>query len=171
MGPRLGPIALALIKHFESCSLKAYRCSAGVPTIGWGMTFYGPGKPVRMGDTISQAQADIAFMRLIGEFAADVAKLIGDTKTTPAQFGALVSFAYNVGTDIDADTKAEGLGDSTLLKKHLAGDHAGAADEFLKWNKAGGRVVSGLTRRRKAERALYLSDFAELARLTKGEVA
>lgn len=66
-----------------------------------------------------------------------------------------MSFAYNVGLDIDDDDIAEGLGDSTLLKKHRRGDYAGAAAEFAKWNKAKGKVLSGLTRRRAAEAAIY----------------
>jgi lysozyme len=78
-------------------------------------------------------------------------------KLTQNQFDALISFVYNVGADIDADNIAEGLGDSTLLKKLNAGDYKGAADQFLKWDKANGKVMKGLTIRRQAERALFLS--------------
>ena len=81
--------------------------------------------------------------------ARPAAALIGDAKTTQHQFDALVSFAYNLGAD--------NLKTSTLLRKHNAGDHAGAAAEFGKWNKAKGQVMKGLTRRRAAEAALYAS--------------
>ena len=74
---------------------------------------------------------------------------------TQGQFDALVSFAYNVGLDIDEDTLAEGLGDSTLLRKFNAKDYAGCAAEFPKWNKAGGVVLNGLTKRRAGERAMF----------------
>ena len=83
--------------------------------------------------------------------------LLAGAATTQGQFDALVSFAYNVGLDIDDDTAAEGLGDSTLLRKHKAGDYAGAKAEFLKWVKNDGVVMKGLTRRRAAEAALYAS--------------
>ena len=76
----------------------------------------------------------------------------------PSQFDALVCFAFNVGLDIDADAKAEGLGDSTLLTLVNAGRDQDAAIEFLKWNRAGGRALLGLTRRRLAEAQLYLED-------------
>ena len=66
-----------------------------------------------------------------------------------------VSVPVPTGLDIDDDDKAEGLGDSTLLKKHLRGDYAGCAAQFAAWNKAGGQVLRGLTRRRAAEAALY----------------
>jgi lysozyme len=72
------------------------------------------------------------------------------------QFDALLSFAYNVGLDEDTDDVAEGLGDSTLLRYVNAGDFDAAADEFAKWNKGGGRVVAGLTKRRAAERAMFV---------------
>jgi len=81
--------------------------------------------------------------------AAKVEAALGGAATTQAQFDAMVSFAYNVGV--------ANLQSSTLLKKHKAGDHAGAAAEFAKWNKAAGRVMPGLTRRRAAEAALYSS--------------
>ena len=70
----------------------------------------------------------------------------------------MVSFAYNVGLDNDHDGIAEGLGDSTLLKLHKAGDYVGAANEFAKWNKQKGVVLNGLTRRRAAEAAMYRGD-------------
>ncbi|EDH9820259.1 TPA_asm: lysozyme, partial [Salmonella enterica subsp. enterica serovar Typhimurium] len=84
---------------------------------------------------------------LVG-YENDVSRLV-KVKLTQGQFDALVSFAYNLG--------ARTLSSSTLLRKLNSGDYAGAADEFLRWNKAGGKVLNGLTRRREAERALFLS--------------
>lgn len=146
----------ALIKSFEACSLKPYLCPARIPTIGWGTTRYPDGRMVSMSDPrITQAQADSYFDHDLAAFERDVMQLVR-VKPTQGQFDALVSFAYNVGPDIDADTIAEGLGDSTLLRKFNAGDIKGAADEFLKWDKSKGVVLAGLTRRRKAERAMFL---------------
>jgi len=112
-------------------------------TIGWGAT----GAGIRRGTIWTQKQADDWFDRHIQRYAADVAKAIGDAPTTQEQFDALVSFHYNTGA----------IGRATLTEKHKAGDYAGAAAEFGKWNRAGGRVMAGLTRRRKAERDLYSS--------------
>jgi lysozyme len=145
-----------LIQHFESCKLTAYPDpgTGGDPwTIGWGHT----GSDVYPGYQITQADADRLFREDVFEFITGVNDLLGDVGATQSEFDALVSFAYNVGLDIDADTKAEGLGDSTLLREFLQGDIAGAADEFMKWNKSGGQVLAGLTRRRKAERAMFLA--------------
>lgn len=150
---KTGAKGRALIQSFEQCRLVAYPDpgTGGAPwTIGWGRT-----KNVKRGDTCTQEQADAWFEEELVEKERDLRFLLGDAPTTQDQFDALMSFEYNVGSDIDDDTVAEGLGDSTLLRKHKAGDYAGAALEFEKWNKAGGRVMAGLTRRRKAERELY----------------
>lgn len=148
---RVSADGLAVIKHFESCHLTAYRCPAGVWTIGWGHT----GRDVKEGLVWTQAMADEALKNDLRAFEADVNSLVKAT-ITQRQFDALVSFAYNVGSDIDADTIAEGLGDSTLLRLVNAGRFMQAADEFLKWDKAGGKRLRGLSRRRAAERALFL---------------
>lgn len=140
------------IKSFEACRLTAYMPTPNdVPTIGWGST----GRDIKLGTRWTQAQADDRFARDLAMFAAGVEHLLGGAPTTQGQFDALVSFAYNVGLDDDADTLAEGLGDSTLLRKHKAGDYAGAAAEFAKWNKQKGKVLNGLTRRRAGEAAMY----------------
>lgn len=140
------------IQRFEERRLTAYMPTAkDRPTIGWGTT----GPDVRMGMTWTQAQCDARFARDVRDFAAGVTHELGGAPTTQCQFDALVSFAYNVGLDDDADTLAEGLGDSTLLKKHRAGDYAGAALEFAKWNKQDHVVLKGLTRRRAGEAAMY----------------
>jgi lysozyme len=140
--------------YFEQCRLNAYPdpgSSDGRPwTIGWGHT----GPEVYRGLVWTQDQADAAFVADLARFERGVMDLV-KVPLTQGQFDALVCFAYNVGLDIDADTQAEGLGDSTLLRKVNAGDFAGAAAEFGKWNKNDGQVMRGLTRRRAAERALF----------------
>ena len=134
---------LALLKSFEQCRLSAYRDSAGIATIGWSHT-----DGVKMTDTCSQDQAD---RWLVGDVQAAVNACDANApkNLTQNQFDALVVFTFNVGVGAEAH--------STLLAKLKAGDMAGAADEFLKWDHAGGVVVPGLTRRRQAERALFLS--------------
>jgi|SRR5688572_10991563 len=145
-----------LIKGYEKCRLKAYQDSKGVWTIGWGNTYYTNGKPVRQGDTIDQHYADILFREIASKFVGEVNYLVQGINLKQHQFDALVSFAYNLGSDIDADNIAEGLGDSTLLKliKNNPEDPQ-ISCEFLKWNKAGKKVLDGLTRRRKSEAYLY----------------
>lgn len=136
-----------LIKSFEGCKLKAYQCSAMKWTIGYGNTFYEDGKPVKMGDAITQEKAEKLFELISADFSSKVAKLV-PSHITPNQFGALTSFAYNCGV--------VNLQKSTLLKKVNANPNDPTImAEFLKWNKAGGKVLAGLTRRREAEANLY----------------
>ncbi|EQA9810009.1 lysozyme [Klebsiella oxytoca] len=145
------PEGIALIKGFEGCRLTAYPDpgTGGAPwTIGYGWTLPVDGKPVRPGMTIDQATADRLLKAGLVSYESDVLKLV-KVKLTQNQFDALLSFAYNVGS--------RALSTSTLLKKLNAGDIKGAADEFLRWNKSGGKVLNGLARRREAERALFLS--------------
>lgn len=115
-----------------------------MPTIGYGHT----GSNIKLGMTITQAQADAYFNLDIMRFEKTVREAV-DEPLTQGQFNALVSFAFNVG--VGAFLK------STMLKKLNVGDYKGAAGEFTKWNKAGGRVVDGLTRRRAAEKAMFLA--------------
>ncbi len=137
-----------LIKEFEGCKLKSYQCSAKKWTIGFGNTFYEDGSPVLPGHAISKEKADQLFDLISDEFASKVAKLV-PSHINPNQFGALVSFAYNCGI--------VNLQKSTLLKKVIANHNdPSIRAEFLKWNKAGGKVLAGLTRRREAEANLYL---------------
>ena len=144
---KLNKEASDLIKSFEGCKLKAYQCSAKKWTIGFGNTFYEDGKPVLPGHAITQEKADELFEIIANEFAAKVAKLV-TSNVTDNQFGALVSFAYNCGV--------VNLQKSTLLKKVNANHNDQSIKaEFLKWNKAGGKVLAGLTRRREAESNLY----------------
>ncbi|WP_213353744.1 lysozyme [Citrobacter freundii] len=139
---------IALIKKFEGCKLTAYQDSVGVWTIGYGWTQPVDGKPIRAGMTIKQETAERLLKTGLVSYESDVSRLV-KAGLTQGQFDALVSFTYNLG--------ARSLSTSTLLRRLNAGDYAGAADEFLRWNKAGGKVLNGLTRRREAERALFLS--------------
>lgn len=140
---------LDIIKASEGMRLKAYLCPANVWTIAYGHT-----KGVKEGDTCTITQAD----RFLREDCAEAEEAIKRLVTVPLnqnQFDALVSFVFNVGADEDADTIAEGLGDSTLLRKLNAADYVGAALEFTKWNKAKGKVLPGLVKRRAAEQTLF----------------
>lgn len=124
--------------------------SGGVPyTVGWGTTKGLDGRPFAMGQSFTLAECETLLERDMAKYAADVRKALGSAAdaTSQAQFDALVSFHYNTGA----------IANATLTRKHKAGDFAGAADEFRRWNKAGGRVLPGLTRRRAAEAALYRS--------------
>lgn len=129
-----------LVKQFEGFEAKAYKCPAGVWTIGYGHTLN-----VRPNDVITEPQASTLLEEELQDYATKVAKIVPNASQN--QFDALVSFAYNLGVNA--------LGTSTLLKKHLAGDYKGAQAEFLRWDKAGGKVLAGLTKRRQQESALY----------------
>jgi GH24 family phage-related lysozyme (muramidase) len=144
---------MALVKRFEGCArrredglVEAYPDpgTGGAPwTIGWGAT--GPG--IGPGTTWTPAQCDARLAADLARHASEVAQAIGDAPTTQGQFDALVSFHYNTGA----------IARATLTRRHRAGDHAGAAREFVRWNRAGGRIMAGLARRRAAEAALYRS--------------
>jgi lysozyme len=133
-----------LIKRFEGLRLTAYRDAVGVPTIGYGSTI-----GVKMGDEITESRAEELLIEDLARFEMCVDRLI-DVAMTQAQFDALTSFAFNVG--------CQALQRSTLRRKLNNGDYDGAANELLRWDKAGGRVLRGLTRRREAERELFLSE-------------
>jgi lysozyme len=155
LGRRCSQKGIDLMHSFESCRLEAYPdpgSSDGNPwTIGWGAT--GPG--ISRGVKWTQAQADARFASDLAKFEDGVTRLLGGAATTQGQFDALVSLAYNIGLDEDADTIAEGLGDSSLLRKHKAGDYEGAAKAFRSWRFNDGREMRGLVRRREAEAKLY----------------
>jgi GH24 family phage-related lysozyme (muramidase) len=139
---------IALIKEFEGCKLTAYQDSVGVWTIGYGWTQPVDGKTIRAGMTIKQETAERLLKTGLVSYESDVSRLV-KVGLTQEQFDALVSFTYNLGS--------RSLSTSTLLRKLNAGDYTGAAAEFMSWNKAGGKALKGLTRRREAERALFLS--------------
>jgi lysozyme len=136
---------LALIRQFEGCRLKAYKCPAGVWTIGYGWTH-----GVKPTDQWTQSQAEEMLVKGLDQYENAVQSAIGAHSTTSNQFSALVSICYNIG--------AGNFVKSSMLRHHKAGDYAKAADAFLLWNKAGGKVLNGLIKRRQAERALYLED-------------
>lgn len=147
--------AISVIKPFEGCKLTAYKCPAGLWTIGYGSTYYEDGSPIKRGDTITPLRAETLLIHTVTEFDNGVRRLV-KSAINDNQRGALISFAFNVGLDIDADFIAEGLGDSTLLKLVNANPNdPRIRAEFMKWNKAGGKVLNGLTRRRQAEADLY----------------
>lgn len=143
--------AIDLIHSFESLKLSAYPdpgSKNGLPvTIGWGSTSDLNGRPIQLGMTWTRDQADAKFAQDIEKFASGVRSVAG--KATQGQMDAMVSFAYNVGLSA--------FKSSTLLKKHLAGDYAGAKAEFAKWRFNDGKEMAGLVRRRKAESELYAS--------------
>jgi lysozyme len=130
-----------LIKHFEGCETEAYLCPAGVPTIG-----YGHIKGVQMGDSITETQAHEMLVEELEEYEGYV-----NTKVTvdlnQNQFDALVSWVYKLGSG--------NFTGSTLLKVLNSGDYSGVPEQIMRWNKAGGRVLEGLTRRRQAEADLF----------------
>lgn len=132
-----------LIKEFEGFRNGAYRDSVGVWTIGYGHT-----KGVKSGDYVTEQEGE-EFLKNDLIIYEDYVKKYVDVPLTQTQFDALVSFTYNLGPG--------NLKKSTLLRKLNAKDYKGAANEFPRWNRAGGRVLRGLTRRREAEKQLFLS--------------
>ena len=150
---------IELIHSFEGLAVKrpdgkieAYPDpgTGGEPwTIGWGSTGVDPfnGGRIRKGTVWTRAQCDERFKQHLAQFEQAVINGIGKSATSQPQFDAMVSLCYNIGPSA--------FGGSTVLRKHNAGDFPGAAKAFLMWNKAGGKVMNGLTRRRTAEAKLY----------------
>jgi lysozyme len=141
---------LALVKRWEGCELTAYRCPAGILTIGYGST----GPHVKPGMVITEAEAEALLLKDLARFETGVSAILGLAPTNEDQFSALVSFSFNLGL--------HALLKSTLMKKHKARDYPAAADQFRSWNKARVRgqliPLAGLTARREAERKLYLGE-------------
>jgi len=139
---------IELIKKFEGFMSKPYKCPAGVPTIGYGATFYPDGKKVTMSDkSITVQEGTTLLASMLTTFEQYVDSYCIDS-INQNQFDALVSFCYNLGPN--------NLKSSTLLKKvNLNPKDQSIRAEFMKWNKAGGRVLKGLTTRRTAEADLY----------------
>ena len=140
---------IQLVKDFEGLRLNAYKCSAGVPTIGYGSTFYPDKSNVKMGDILrDKEEAEVLLINTLVDYDIYVSKYTKSVKLTQYQFDALVSFAFNCGLG--------NLSKSTLLKKVLINPNdPNIALEFAKWNKAGGKVVQGLVKRRQKEAELY----------------
>lgn len=140
---RTSTAGIHLIKHFESFRSVRYLCAGGKWTIGWGHT-----KGVtEHTPAITVPQGDDLLVEDLAQFEEDVESWV-KVDLLQCQFDALVSFIFNLG--------ANAFSKSTLLKKLNAGDTMGAADEFLRWNKAKDKVLAGLVKRREAERALFL---------------
>jgi lysozyme len=141
-----------LVKAFEGCHLEAYKCPAKIPTIGYGTTFYPSGQAVRMGDRISQQQAEAYLTAKCDNLCAQIQQLV-NVPLNQNHIDALVSFVYNIGLGA--------FQDSTLLKLLNQGDYTAAAKEFPRWNKATidgvKQVLPGLARRRAEERFLFES--------------
>ncbi len=141
---KISSAGLSIIKEFEGFRAQAYKPIPSDPwTIGYGTT-----RGVKPGDVMTRAEAERRLRQELVEYERAVERATGGNATQP-QFDALVSFAYNVGV--------KGMAGSTVIKRHNSGDHQAAARAFGLWNKAGGKVWPGLTRRRAAEAALYLT--------------
>jgi GH24 family phage-related lysozyme (muramidase) len=151
------PSTSSLIKKFEGFRSSAYIDSSGLPVIGYGQTRVN-GTTVKLGQSISQEQADIALEQELSQIQQLVQAHV-KVDLNPYQLGALTSLVYNAGAVV--------VKNSTLIKKLNGGDYLGAAQEFLRWNKAnsGGNLVvfPGLTKRRMAERELFLTPHEEVA--------
>ena len=137
----IGTKGLDLIKFFEGIELNAYKCAAGVWTIGYGHT-----KGVKEGDSISEEQANEMLAEELKEYENYINTLV-TVELNQDQFDAMVSWVYNLG---GGNLKA-----STLLKVLNAGDYDGVPAQMMRWNKAGGKVLEGLTKRRQAEADLF----------------
>lgn len=137
-----------LIKKYEGCKLQAYYDSVGVLTIGYGHT-----ATTKKGMIISQTKAEELLKSDLKRFEEGVSRLVGLT-IHQSMFDSLVSFSFNLGLG--------NLQKSTLLKKINLGKFEEATVEFIKWNRAGGKVLEGLTRRRNAEKELFIHGLKDL---------
>ena len=152
---------IQLIKSFEGCHNQPYKCPASLWTVGYGRVLYPDQARLKTGEraayplrsehnrVFANDEIDALLEADLLRFEAGVLRLCPATVDRQCHLDAVVSFAFNVGLG--------NLQSSTLRMKYNRGDYDGAADEFLKWNKAGGKVLRGLERRREAERALFLA--------------
>lgn len=153
-GMVLSQAGLELIAQFEGFRSRPYRDSAGIPTIGYGNTYYLDGRRVKMtDDPISQADAKRLKIKIVNrDFAPHINRILASEITsgqiTQNMFDAMVSLAYNIGVVAFAR--------SSVVRFLKNGDKQKAADAFLAWNKAGGKILGGLVRRREKERELFL---------------
>lgn len=142
---RISEAGVDLIKAFEGCKLESYKCPAGIWTIGYGHT----GSDVTSGLSIDEQEAESLLYDDLAQFENGVNKLTQELDITQGMFDALVCFSYNVGLG--------NLAKSTLLKLLKQNKVLEASEQFKVWNKAGGKELAGLTRRRNAEAELFLS--------------
>jgi lysozyme len=153
---------IVMIKHHEGIRRSAYLCPAKLWTIGVGHVLYPaqaklplaerasyPIDPIDRGP-ITDAEIDHYLAQDLARFERGVARYCPSAIDNQGQFDALVSFSFNVGLG--------NLQRSSLRMKHNRGDYEGAAEEFMKWTKGGGRILPGLVKRRRDEQALYLSE-------------
>lgn len=145
MSRKMGSLGLALLKSFEGKRLNSYDDGVGVWTIGYGTTRIN-GVKVTRGMTISDSQAEEYLKADLNSFEKTVNEAV-KVPLNQNQFDALVSLTYNIGSSAFTN--------STLLRKLNASDYKGASDQFLVWNKGGGKVMRGLVRRREAEKKLF----------------
>lgn len=141
---KINKAGLELIKAFEGLYFESYVCPAGVWTIGYGHT-----GDVEEGSVITETEAEELLVEDLRDAESTVDSELVKVKLNGNQFSALVSFVFNVGSGA--------FSDSTLLKMLNNSEYQGAADQLLRWNKAGDETLPGLTRRRQAERRLFLS--------------
>ena len=132
---------LSLIKKFEGCELEAYKCAAGVWTIGYGST-----KDVKEGDTHTQEEADKLLLHEMSEYEGYINDMV-KTNLKQNEFDALVAWVFNLGPS--------NFNSSTLLQKINNKDWEDVPNQIKRWNKAGGKVLQGLIRRREAEALLF----------------
>ena len=151
---KIGPKGIWLIEHHEEFRSRPYLCPAGIPTIGYGSTYYPDGRKVTLKDKpITEQEATVLMQSVLKSFELCVTKNCPNVNQN--QFDALVDFAYNVGVG-KLNVPGCGFQGSTLLKKVKANPNDPTIRaEFMKWNKGGGKVLAGLTTRRTNEANLY----------------
>ena len=139
---------LDLIKEFESFKSKPYLCPSQKATIGWGSTYYPDGKKVTLQDKEITEEKAFEILEYIAnkDFGSNINKVV-KVPLNQNQFDALVSFAYNIGNG--------NFNSSTLLRWLNQGNYKEASIQLLRWDKSKGIVLNGLTKRRKAEKALF----------------
>lgn len=147
---RISREGVDLIKSFEGFFSRAYYCPAGVLTIGYGHTnLSGVAPKVVVGMTITKDEATRILADVLGKVYEPAVKKLVKVRLTQSQYDALVSFVYNCGE--------ANLAKSSLLRKLNTGMYNAVPEELMKWNKGGGKVLNGLTRRREAEGAMWRS--------------
>lgn len=147
---KIGEKGLALIKEFEGCKLESYKCPAGIWTIGIGSTRYANGSPVKANQALPSEAAALHILAQTLSPYEHAVNAIG-VELTQNEYDALVCLCYNIGS--------ANLISSTLVRMLKAKEpKSEIAEQFLRWNKAGGKVLAGLTRRRNAEAELFLSE-------------